>query len=168
MTGACAWMALQLERPRDADACAAVRDATTGAPLGWLAAWRRRGRPAPGALRADPAAFDAGGPPAYASLVLVPEHRRLIFDDLAVQRARQLVLAADGGYTAVTTLVDDSVHFRGSLLAARAALPDDPFALVAPVRRLEVDSGLLAPGPPRLPAPVIERWTGKPWPQSGF
>ncbi len=161
-------MALAAERPHDADACAAVREAGTGAPLGWLAAWRRRDPPTPDALRADPAAFDATGPPAHASLVLVPKGRNVTFDDLAVQRARQLVLAMTGSWTVVTTLVADSVHFRGSLLAARANLPDDPFALVAPARRLEVDSGLLAPGPLRLPAPAIERWAGKPWPQTGF
>jgi hypothetical protein len=168
VTGARAWLAVATGRPHDADACAAVRDAATGAPCGWLAVWARQDRPGPGALRADPAAFDAGGPPALVSLVLVPEGRTVPFDDAAVQRARQLVLAAGGSWAVVTTLVDDSVHFRGSLLAARGELPDDPFALVAPARRLEVGSGLLASGPARLPAPVIERWAGKPWPQSGF
>ena len=168
MTTARAWVALLAEEPLDADAVTAVRDAVTGAPLGWLAAWARKGKPARNALRADPAAFDAGGPPAYVSLVLVPAGRNVAFDDVTVQRARQMVLAAAGSWTVATTLVDDSVHFRGSLLAARAGLADDPFTLVAPALRLEVDSGLLAPGPLRLPAPVIERWAGQPWPQSGF
>ena len=168
MTGGRTWLALADARPLAADAAAAVRDAATGEPLGWLAAWWRPDSPAPEALRADPAALHPRGLAGHASLVLVPRGRAVPFDDLAVQRARQLVLAAAGRWTTVTTLVDDAVHFRGSVLAAPDRIADDPFELVAPARRLAVGPGLLSPGPLRLPAPHVERWAGRPWPQSGF
>ena len=168
MSGERAWLALVGERPSSASCAAPARDATTSEELGRLVVWRSRRKPVRHALRADPAAFDAGGPPGFASLVLVPGARTVIFDDAVVQRARQLVLAAGRPWTAVTTLVGDDVLFRGSLLAAPEPFDDDPFGLVAPARRLEVGAGLLSPGPLRLPAPHIERWAGKPWPQSGF
>ncbi len=168
MTGERAWLALVDARPSGADAAATIHDVSTGERLGWLAAWRREESPVPGGLRADPAVFHPGGPACQASFVLVPRGRAVPFDDLAVQRARQLVLATAGRWTAVTTLVDDAVHFRGSVLAAPERIADDPFELVAPARRLAVGPGLLSPGPLRLPAPHVERWAGRPWPQSGF
>ena len=163
-----AWLALVGERPPDASCAAPARDATSSEERGWLAVWISRSKPARQALRADPAAFDADGPPGFASLVLVPDTRRVTFDDSVVQRARQLVLAAGRPWTVATTLVSDDVLFRGALLAAPRPFAEDPFALVAPARRLELGAGLLSPGPLRLPAPHIERWAGKPWPQSGF
>lgn len=164
-----AWLALLDAPADDATALAEVHD-DGGRALGWLTAWVRPSKPVREALRADPAAFDPGGPPATASYVLVPASRAVIFDDPAVQRARQLVLAAAEPWSAVTTLVADAVHFRGSLTAVAepGAAFDDPFTLVAPARRLAVGPGLLSAGPLRLPSPVIERYAGQPWPQSGF
>jgi hypothetical protein len=102
--------------------------------------------------------------------VLLAAGRDVLFDDPAVQRARQLLHAGTAPWTAATTLVDDSVHFRGSLLASPAGgcAASDPFTLVAPARRLRIGPGLVSGGPLRLPAPVIERYAGQPWPQSGF
>ncbi len=163
-----AWLALLEAAPRDAAAAAEARNAADGGAVGWLAVWLSEERPVAHALRADPAAFDPGGPAARASYVLVPEERSVLFDDAAVQHARRRVHAG-GPWTAVTTLVSDPVRFRGSLVAApgEGAL-DDPFAQVAPARALAVGPGLLSAGPLRLPAPVIERYAGRPWPQAGF
>lgn len=164
-----AWLALVDEPPADAWACAPATDLITGATAGWLAAWLRASKPVRHALRADPAAFDPDGPPGRASYVLIAPPREVIFDDPAVQRARQLLLQAGGPWTAVTTLVADSSHFAGSLLAAPGDRAfEDPFSLVAQPRELALGPGLLSPGPLRLPAPVIERWAGQPWPQAGF
>lgn len=164
-----AWLALVDARPPDATAAAAAHDATTGAALGWLAAWERAAKPVRRTWRADPAAFAPDGPAGRASLVLVERPREVIFDDLAVQRARQRVLAEGAPWTAVTTLVDDAVHFRGSLLAAPGDAPfDDPFTLVGAARELRLGPGLISPGPLRLPSPILERYAGRPWPQAGF
>ena len=170
MSGERAWLALLDAPDARADMAAEARDRTSGAVAGWLTAWIRSGKPVRHALRADPAAFDADGRAAVASYVLVPSERAVIFDDPAVQRARQQVLAAARPWTAVTTLVANDVHFRGSLLgvAGDDASWSDPFAAIAPARWLDLGPGLLASGPLRLPAPVIERYAGKPWPQTGF
>ena len=69
----------------------------------------------------------------------------------------------------MTTLVSDDVHFRGSLLAA----PRWPFATTRSRRSRRPrcspsGPGLISAGPALLPAPVIERYAGKPWPQTGF
>ncbi len=168
MSGGRAWLALVDEQPENATAAALVEDLETGEALGWLGAWVRAGKPVRHALRADPAAFDRDGPGAMASLVLIHPPRQVIFDDPAVQRARQLVLAG-GPWTAVTTLLADTVHFAGALVAVAGDEPfDDPFRLVAPGRRVRVGAGLLRGGPLCLPAPVVERYAGQPWPQSGF
>jgi len=162
-----AWLALVPDRPPDATAAARVAE-VGGGPLGWLAVWLRAAKPVRHALRADPAAFSPDGPAASASYLLL-EQRDVIFDDPAVQRARQLILAAAGPWTAVTTLVSDASHFRGSLVAVPGEQElSDPFGLVGRGRRLQVEAGLLSGGPLRLPAPVIERYAGQPWPQSGF
>ena len=169
MTGSRAWLALLDAPPADATAAAPLHDLDDGRVLGWLAAWVRAAKPVRHALRADPAAFDPAGPAAIGSYVLLAG-RDIPFDDPAVQRARQLLLATPAPWTAATTLVGDSVHFRGSLLAAdpEAWPASDPFTLVAPARRIRIGPGLMSGGPLRLPAPVIERYAGQPWPQSGF
>ncbi len=169
MSAGRAWLALVDARPAGATASARVTDLATDEPLGWLSVWLRASKPVHHALRADPAAFAPDGPRASASYLLVRRGRDVVFDDPAVQRARQLVLAAAGPWTAVTTLVSDAVHFRGSLVAVPGGGEvDDPFELIAPGRRLRVEAGLLSAGPLRLPAPVLERYAGQPWPQSGF
>jgi hypothetical protein len=95
---------------------------------------------------------------------------KVIFDDLAVQRARPLLLA-DHRNRAVTTLARDESTFGGSVLAVDAAseevLADDPFQLLAWPRILRVGPGLIGRSP-ALPAPVIERYGGQPWPADRF
>lgn len=157
---ATAWLAPTDRCPPDAFAAAPDSGG------GWLAVWMGEAPPVADALRADPAAFDPDGPAAFASYVLVPASRTVLFDDLEVQRARQRILAG-GPWTAVTTLVSDSTRFRGSLVASPHGC-EDPFARIARPRVLRVGPGLLAGGPLRLPAPVIERYAGQPWPQAGF
>ncbi len=168
MSGPDCWLALLAEEPADAWACAGVRD-LDGTPRGWLAAWRGE-RPEirphpPGA--ADPAALDPRGEPAWASLLLIDPERDVLFDDGAVQEARRRVLA-ERPWAAVTTLSRDASRFGGSLLAARGPgarrrLAEDPFALIGRPLRLAVGPGLVGVSPP-LPAPVIERAGGLPWP----
>jgi len=71
----------------------------------------------------------------------------------------------------MSTLTDDPVHFAGSLLATKAALAAgwpgwwavDPFARLAPRRRLLVGPGLLAARAAVL-GPGTQRRAGAPWP----
>jgi hypothetical protein len=154
----------------DADA----PDAWAAAPLGgggWLLAWRQDDRPRPGALLADPAALDAAGEPAWISLAWAPPGFDLLFDDPAVQRARQVVLEGEP-VAAVTTLSRDASHIGGALTARRGEaaerlLRDDPFARLLPAVVAEVGAGLVGShGPPR--SLVVERYGGAPWPADRF
>jgi hypothetical protein len=157
---------------REPDAAWAAAPATDrdGQATGWLAVWVRPGKPSRRALLADPRAFDRQGPAALVSLVVMNPAVRVIFDDPAVQRARQLVLA-DNRYRAVTTLARDESTFGGSVLGvdagAQEVLADDPFQLLARPRILRVGPGLIGRSP-ALPAPVIERYGGQPWPADRF
>jgi hypothetical protein len=164
------WFAPVPDRPEGAWAAAEARD-VDGRPAGWLAAWRRRSKPVRDALLADASAFDPEGEPAWASLVWLPRTVRIIFDDLAVQHARRRALA-EGDAAALTTFARDASTFGGALSAwrgPRAAqlAADDPFARVFGARTLQVGPGLLGITPP-LPAPVIERYGGQPWPAGRF
>lgn len=103
------------------------------------------------------------------SLVLLPEQARPLADDPAAIQVRRRVLA-DGRPAAVSTLTANATHLAGSLTIARAdhpdelhALGDDPFRLLGPPRLLDVAQGLLGPVPPSG-GPVIERYSGAPWP----
>jgi hypothetical protein len=164
------WLALLDEPAADATAQAAARRAD-GSVVGWLAAWRRRGKPARAARRVDDRIVDAGGQPAWISLVLPPAGVRLAFDDLAVQHARRRVLA-DPPQDAVSTLMRDASHFEGAVTVARGAgvgrLADDPFARIFPAQILRVDAGVLgAVGAPA--GPTIERYgSANPWPCDRF
>jgi hypothetical protein len=170
MTTVRCWFDLVDHRPETAWAAAPAAD-RDGHTAGWLAVWVRPGKPSAKALLADPRAFDPQGELALVSIVLLPTAVRLIFDDPAVQRARQLVLAHNP-YRAVTTLAQDASTFGGSLLAIGAQDPqkilaDDPFRLIAEPRILRVGHGLIGRSP-ALPAPVIERYGGQPWPADRF
>jgi hypothetical protein len=164
------WLALLEEPAAGADAQARVRD-RDGTAAGWLAAWRRRARPARAALRADERLLDPAGAPARLSLVWLPADRRPPFDDLAVQQARRDVLARSP-LDAISTLLADASHFAGSLTVARGAavarLGDDPFARLHPARVLEVEAGVLGRVPPPC-GPTIERYgSARPWPWDRF
>ena len=160
------WLALVPERPADADAAAAVLE-RDGTAAGWLAAWRRQGRPHREARRADARVVDPRGAAAEVSLVVAPAGVRVPFDDLAIQEARRRVLAGPP-VDAVTTLIRDASHFEGSLLVARGPrvplLDDDPFARVFAARRLHVGAGVLGTVLPPA-GPGIERaGSANPWP----
>ncbi len=159
------WIA-RAERPPD-DAWAAAR-------LGdgrWLAAWLQHDRPNDGALLADPAAFDPSGAAACISLTWAPPGFDLLYDDPAVQRARQIVLE-DEPPAAMTTLSRDASHIGGALTARRGPqaarrLLDDPFARLLPASVAEIGPGLI--GSPKPPANVvIERYGSTPWPVGHF
>jgi hypothetical protein len=164
------WFAVVAARPEAAWAAAeAVHD--DGDALGWLAVWRQPGKPIREALLAYPRAFDPAGPPGWASLLLIRAGVRVIFDDPAVQRARQRLLEYNP-FTAVTTLSRDAATFGGSLVAVAdaaspAAVADDPFRVVATPAVVHIGPGLIGRSPP-LPAPVIERYGGQPWPADRF
>ena len=169
------WLALVNERPADCLAAASVRDADGGseeATACYLAVWRAEDAPVPGALRADPGAFDPEGEEAWVSLILPPAVMRPAFDDLAVQQARRALLAGPPP-SAVTTLLADDSHFAGSLTVRRgedahALLRDDPFARVLPARVLRCEAGLLADRA-APPGPTIERHgSAVPWPGGRF
>ena len=161
------WLARVAERPADADLAARLH-APGGAPAGWLAAWVRPSKPLRDARRIDPRILDAAGASAWISLLVPGRDQWPIFDDGAVIRARQVLLADPEPPDAVTTLVADSSHFAGALTARRGPgapgrLRDDPFARVLPARILELGAGLIGTGP-ALAGPVTERRAGEPWP----
>lgn len=164
------WFAPLPDRPGDAWAAAEAWEAD-GTSAGWLVAWRRPAKPVRDALEADPRAFDPAGPPAWASLVWVPPEVRIVFDDLAVQHARQRAMA-EGTAVALTTFPRDPSTFGGALSAwrgddAAARALEDPFARVFGARRLLVGAGLLGRSAV-LPGPVVERYGGRPWPADRF
>jgi hypothetical protein len=166
------WLAL-IEDKAIAGADSAARAFTLdGRPAGTLAAWRRPAKPVREALRVDERLIDPDGTPAWISLVLAPPGIRLPFDDLAVQRARRLVLMRPPP-AAVSTLLRDDSHFEGAITVARGPdakrwLEDDPFARIFPGTLLEVERGLL--GRAAAPTgPTIERYgSGNPWPWDRF
>ena len=164
------WFARAEERPPGAWAAAEAHAAQDAAPEGWLAVWRGEERPVRGAVRADAALFDPDGAPAEVSLTLAGD-LVVLFDDLAVQQARRLVLE-DPRLGLVTTFSASPSHLGGSLVGARgpaapAVLRDDPFARVLPARRLAVGPGLIGERPPPA-GPVVERYAGAPWPVDRF
>jgi hypothetical protein len=164
------WLDLVLE-PHPGMYASARAFTADGAPAGWLVAWERGVRPAPGARRVDARVIDPDGDGASVSLVRPPAGVRLPFDDLAVQQARRSVLAGEP-MDAVTTLLRDASHFEGALTVARgnrvSRLSDDPFARVFPARLLRVDPGVLGSVPAPC-GPTIERYgSANPWPWDRF
>ena len=165
------WIDLVAERPAAASLAAAATLAD-GEPAGYLAAWRRQGRPTRTARRAWDAILDPDGAPATISLVRPPEGVRLKFDDLAVQQARRVVLRLRP-WDLATTLLSDASHFEGSIVAARG--PDarrrvgaDPFARIFPALVLDIAGGLLGHLAPPA-GPTIERYgSDQPWPSDRF
>lgn len=140
-----------------------------GTSVGTLAAWPAGGKPVASALRMDDRLVDADGEAAWVSLVLLARDRSPLFDDPAISGALRRVLAEtppDG----VSTLVRDSSHFAGAVTVRRgwpAKLRDDPFARIGHAEVLLVDKGLFGRTAP-VPGPVIQRYSGKPWPAAGF
>jgi hypothetical protein len=164
------WFAAVDRRPDDAWATAEAFH-VDGVAFGWLAVWQGRDKPIRDAVLADPRAFDRAGAAAWASLLMISAHVRVLFDDPAVQRARQALLAYNP-YIAVTTLARDASSFGGSLVARRdpaspATVVDDPFRVVANPLVIHIGPGLIGTSS-ALPGPVIERFGGRPWPIDRF
>jgi hypothetical protein len=160
-----AWLAHPVEGTL---AHAAVTD-LQGHPAGVMAAWPSGRKPVPDAVRMDDRLVDPAGDPAWLSMVLLPRHRSPLFDDPAVSGALRSVLAGPPP-DAVSTLVRDSSHFAGAVTLRRLGaelLRDDPFARLGPAVLLRVTGGLFGHVAPP-PGPVIQRYSGKPWPAAGF
>jgi hypothetical protein len=102
--------------------------------------------------------------------VLVPPEVAPLFDDPAVSQAMRRVLAGPP-FAATWTLVRDAVHFAGAVTVEQGERPDrlahDPFARLHRARILRVGPGLFGRVAPPA-GPAIQRYSGKPWPASGF
>ncbi len=165
MSDAC-WLAVVCSPPDGALASTAVDDGRD-----FLAAWRSKKAPVPGAAKIDPRAIDPGGPPGCASLVLAPDGAWLPFDDVAVSRAMRAAMSVRP-VDVLSTLVVGNDRFTGALTAMHgdddAVLDDDPFATLFPTRRVRLGAGLLG----RTPTPVgpnIQRYgAANPWPWDRF
>ena len=162
------WFA-PIDAPAD-DAIAQARafDEHDGA-YGWLAVWPSGRKPRRNAVRMDGRLVDPHGETAWVSLVMLDRGREPLFDDPAVSGALRAVLAGPPP-DAVSTFVRDSTHFSGGVTVrrtGRSALRDDPFARLGPHEVLRVDAGLFGKVPPPA-GPVIQRYSGQPWPMAGF
>jgi len=160
-----AWLAL-LRQP-DGDACGQATAA--GHPIGWLCTWTSARRPHPQALRVDQRLLDPTGGRCRVSLLILPEQARPLADDPTAVQVRRRVLR-DGRPAAVSTLTANATHLAGALTIARIdqpdelhALADDPFHALGSPRILDVDAGLFG-AVPTPSGPVIERYSGAPWP----
>ena len=143
--------------------------ALDGRVVGALAAWPAGRKPVAHAVRMDARVVSPSGAAAWVSLVLLPRDRSPLFDDPAVSGALRSVLSYPPP-DAVSTFVRDSSHFAGAVTVRRdgpAELHADPFARLGPARVLRVGPGLFGHTAP-VPGPVIQRYSGKPWPAPGF
>lgn len=121
------------------------------------------------AVRADARVVDPSGAAAAVSLVLISRDRSPLFDDPAVSGALRAVLSGVPP-DVVSTFVRDSSHFSGAVTVrrqGRALLRDDPFLRLGPAEILDVGPGLFGVVAP-APGPVIQRYSGAPWPAAGF
>ena len=140
-----------------------------GRVVGLLAAWPAGRKPVADAVRMDARIVDPSGAAAWTSLVLLPRDRSPLFDDPAVSGALRSVLSYPAP-DALSTFVRDSSHFAGAITVRRDGPPglrDDPFARLGPARVLRVGPGLFG-RTAAVPGPVIQRYSGKPWPAPGF
>ena len=133
---------------------------------------------APGAagrrFRADPRCF-AGEPVlrAWAHVcALVDAEAKLPFDQPEVQQVRRDALAwwiplLDDALVCLTTLALDPVSYGGAITVTTdpTFFSLDPFARIFPGTIVRTDLFSRVPPPP---GPVVERYTGVPWPGGGF
>jgi hypothetical protein len=162
------WFARLPEPVEGALACATVTEAE-GVAAGALAAWPAGRKPVADAVRMYARLVDPAGDPAWISLVLLSRERSPLFDDPAVSGAIRAVLAGPPA-DAVSTFVRDSSHFAGAVTVRRDRpewLRDDPFSRLGRSAVLIVAGGLFG-RLAAIPGPVIQRYSGKPWPAAGF
>ncbi len=97
---------------------------------------------------------------------------RVLFHDSEVQQARRDALAwwislVGGALICLSTLSLDASHYGGAITVARTpdAFTDDPFARIFPgtIERTDAFAAVLPP-----PGPVLERYSGAPWPAGSF
>lgn len=97
---------------------------------------------------------------------------RVLFDSTEVQQARRDALAwwfalLGGNLICCSTLSLDASHYGGAVTVARTpdAFADDPFARIfgGTVERTDAFALVLPPG-----GPVMERYSGAPWPGGSF
>ena len=124
-------------------------------------------------FRADPRCLAGDGTPAYAHICALADPSAAVpFDDPAVQGARQAALAwwiplLGDDLLCLTTLALDESRCAGAITVARNSrhFDSDPFAQLFVPTVVETTLFSLVPAPP---GPVIERYSGEPWPAEGF
>jgi len=97
---------------------------------------------------------------------------RVLFDSSEVQQARRDALAwwialLGDDLVCLSTLSLDASHYGGAVTVARRpdAFAEDPFARIfaGTVERTDAFAAVPPPG-----GPVMERYSGAPWPAGGF
>ncbi len=117
-----------------------------------------------------------GGDPvdgAYANVcALTDPEAKIPYDEPEVQGARRDAMAwwiplLGETFVCLSSLAVDAVHFAGAITVARHPrhFADDPFARLFPAT--VVETGLFPAVPPPA-GPVVERYTGSPWPAGSF
>ena len=166
------WFAVRQDRPKGALASAAfTTTTTTDDDAGFLVAWASEHEEPPGAARVDSRAIDPSGKEAAVSLALAPPGVSLLFDDISVSQAIRMALSMPPP-DALSTLTQGDTHYVGAVTVVRGGdqgrLNYDPFGVLFPARRLQVEAGLFAQMP--APAgPVTQRYgAGNPWPFDRF
>ncbi len=164
------WFAVRPDRPADGLASAAYTD-DEGDDSGYLVAWSAEDDEPAGAARIDRRAIDPAGTEAAVSLALAPPGVSLLFDDISVSQAIRMALSMPPP-DALSTLTQGDTHYVGAVTVVRGGdqgrLNYDPFGVLFPARRLQVEAGLFAQMP--APAgPVTQRYgAGNPWPFDRF
>jgi len=110
---------------------------------------------------------------AWANVCASPDPAaRVLFDSNEVQHARREALAwwiseLGDSLVCLSTLTLDSSHFGGAITVARTpeAFPDDPFARIFAATAVRTDLFACVAPPP---GPVMERYSGAPWPAGSF
>jgi hypothetical protein len=166
-----AWLALLDAAERGT---VAVADPCDGSAAGHLLVTVGRAKPHRTAVRVEPTLV-GDGPALAVSLVLPSRGARPLFDDPAVVGAMRAALRDPGRTTLLSTLVDGSTQWAGSISGADprrvadrpAWWAEDPFARLGPQHRLLVPAGVLSPRP-LPPGPGHQRHAGAPWPWGRF
>lgn len=164
------WFAVCPDRPAGGLASAAYTNDDSG-DSGYLAAWSAEDDEPTGAARIDRRAIDPDGTEAAVSLALAPPGVSLLFDDISVSQAIRMALSMPPP-DALSTLTQGDARYVGAVTVVRGddtgRLNYDPFGVLFPARRLQVEAGLFAQMP--APAgPVTQRYgADNPWPNECF
>ena len=110
---------------------------------------------------------------AYAHVcALTDADAQIPYDEPEVQGVRRDAMAwwiplLGDSFICISSLATDVVHYGGAITVARdpARFDEDPFARLFEGTTVETD--LFSPVPPPA-GPVVERYTGAPWPAGSF